>query len=169
MGSTIRADLAPVTDLADDLAGQLLEDLLNDISYAVKLQALHIGEKVTGGGRRLSRFGSKKSKGRVKLGVNYKISGRRSVIDMKPAAMWALTDGGARPHMIGAGRRTKKGRYQKRSKKAGPLVLKYGGRYVSGPVRHPGTRGRHSLARVYAQVPRICTEIIEEKLGEAVK
>ncbi len=166
MGSTIRADLAPVTDLADDLAGELLEDLLNDISYAVKLQALHIGEKVTGGDRRLSRFGTKKSRGRTRLGVNYKISGRRSVIDMKPAAMWALTTGGARAHMIGAGKRTRSGKFSRQ--RGGRKLLVIGGQVVTGPLRHPGSRGRSSLARVYAQVPRIVTEITEERLGEAL-
>lgn len=165
MGSSIRADLAPVTDLADDLAGELLEDLLGDISYAIKLQALHIGEKVTGGDRRLSRFGGK-NKGRTRLGVNYKIAGRRSVIDMKPAAMWALTTGGARPHQIGAGRRTKSGKFTRQ--RGGRKLLVIGGRVVSGPVRHPGSSGRASLQRVYAQVPRIVTETIEDAIGERV-
>ena len=164
MGSTIRADLAPVTDLADDLAGQKLDKLVGDISYAIKLQALHIAEKVTGGDRRLSRFGTKNSKGKTRMGVNYKVTGGRSEILMKPAALWVMTDGGARAHMIGAGKRTRKGRYQKRSKKAGPMVLKYGGRYVSGPVRHPGTRGPGALKRVHAQIPRIVSEILEEAL-----
>jgi len=106
MGSTIRADLAPITDLADDLRGVLLTELLGEASFAIKKQALHIGEKVTGGDRRLSRFGGGKSKGRTRLGVNYQLSGTRSEILMKPAAMWALTTGGARAHMIGAARQS---------------------------------------------------------------
>jgi len=168
VGSNIRADLAPVTDLADDLAGKLLDDLVGDISYAIKLQALHIGEAVTGGDRRLSRFGTKNSKGKTKLGVNYKVAGGRSVIDMKPAALWVMTTEGSRPHVIGAGRRTKKGRYTKRAKRAGPPVLFYGGRWVTGPVRHPGSRGRASLKRVYAQIPRIVAEKTEDILKDAL-
>ena len=168
MGSTIRADLAPITDLADDLRGVLLTELLGEASFAIKKQALHIGEKVTGGDRRLSRFGGGKSKGRTRLGVNYQLSGSRSVIDLKPAAMWALTTGGARPHMIGVGRRGRTGRYTKRRR---PTVLKFstaagGSAYRTGPVRHPGSRGRSSLDRVWAQVPRIIEETFEEVLTE---
>ena len=166
MGSTIRADLAPVTDLADDLAGQLLNDMLGDISLEVKKQALHIGEKVTGGDLRLSGFGGKKSRGKSKLGVKYEVTGKRSTIDMKPAALWALTTEGASPHMIGAGRRTKSG---KTTRQRGRPILKIGNAVITGPVRHPGTRGKASLDRVYAQIPRICTEIVEEALGKAVK
>jgi hypothetical protein len=166
VGSSIRADLAPITDLADDLADDLLTDLLGEISYAIKLQALHIGERVTGGDRRLSRFGTARSKGRTRLGVNYKLTGTRSVIDMKPAAMWALTTGGARPHVIGAGRRTRTGKFSKARGARKRLVI--GGQVVTGPVRHPGSRGRASLDRVYAQVPRIVTETIETAIGERV-
>jgi hypothetical protein len=164
VGSSIRADLAPVTRLGDDLAGELLDELLGDISYAVKLQALHIGERVTGGDRRLSRFGTARSRGRTRLGVNYKVAGRRSVIDMKPAAMWALTTGGARAHLLGAGRRTRSGKFTKQ--RGGRKLLVIGGRVVTGPVKHPGSAGRASLDRVYAQVPRIVTEVIDEVLDE---
>ncbi|MET0911034.1 MAG: hypothetical protein ABWZ99_16330 [Ilumatobacteraceae bacterium] len=150
--------------MADDLAGQLLDDLVGDISYAIKLQALHIGEKVTGADRRLSRFGTARSRGRTRLGVNYKVNGGRSVIDMKPAAMWALTTGGARPHLLGAGRRTRSGKFTKQ--RGGRKLLVIDGRVVTGPVRHPGSRGRSSLDRVYAQIPRIVTETIDDALGE---
>lgn len=167
MGSNIRADLAPVTGLADDLAGDLLTELLGDISYAIKRQALHIGERVTGGDRRLSRFGTARSKGRTRLGVNYKLANRRSVIDMKPAAMWALTTGGARAHMIGAGRRTRTGRFSKQ--RGGRKRLLIAGNVITGPVRHPGSRGRASLDRVYAQVPRIVQETIDDALSEKLR
>jgi len=166
VGSSIRADLAPITDLADELAGELLTDLLGEISYAIKKQALHIGEKVTGGDRRLSRFGTRNSKGRTRLGVNYKLAAKRSTIDMKPAALWALTTGGARPHMIGAGKRTRTGRFSKQ--RGGRKILVIGGRFVTGPVRHPGSRGRGSLDRVWAQIPRIVTETIDDALEERV-
>jgi hypothetical protein len=178
VGSSIRADLAPVTGLADDLAGDLLTELLGDISFAVKKQALHIGERVTGGDRRLSRFGGKKSRGKTKLGVNYQLSAARSVINMKPAAMWALTTGGARAHMIGTGKRTRTGRYSKA--RGGRRVVVFAAaatsagrgkpsRVRTGPVRHPGSRGRASLDRVYAQVPRIVTETIDEALTERLR
>lgn len=174
MASTIRRDLAPITDLADDLEGELLNDLLGDISYQIKLQALHIGEKVTGGDRRLSRFGGGRSRGRTRLGVNYQVSQRRSVIMLKPAAMWALTTEGARAHMIGTGKRGRTGRYSKsrgRKTLVFPAAQGSPGRSKasavrSGPIRHPGSRGRSSLDRVYAQVPRIVTETIEDALNE---
>lgn len=170
MGSTIRADLAPITDLAADLRGRLLEHMLGEASFAFKKQALHIGEKVTGGDRRLSRFGGGKRKGRTRLGVNYQLSGTRSVIEMKPAAMWALTTGGARAHIIGTGRRGRTGRYTKRRRRG---VLKFpaaagGSMYRTGPVRHPGSRGRSSLDRVHAQLPRIIEETFSEVMQEAI-
>jgi len=160
VGSTIRADLAPVTGLADDLAGQLLDNMLGEASLAIKKQALHIGEKVTGGDLRLSgRKGAR-------LSVGYKISGQRSTIDLKPVGLWALTTEGAKAHMIGAGRRTKKGTRTRGPR--GRKVLKIGGQFVTAPIRHPGTRGKGSLDRVWAQVPRIVEETFGDLLEDAM-
>jgi hypothetical protein len=152
---TVAGDLAPVTrDLADELTGPIVEDMLNAASFAIKRDALDVAGRVTGGDRRLSRFGGR-SRGRVRMGVGYDIEGSRSTVKLRPVALWALTTQGARPHVIGAGRRARSGRYTKRRR---AVVLKFpvavnGSRLRTAPVRHPGTRGRGALARVYAAVP----------------
>jgi hypothetical protein len=165
VGSTIRADLEPVTGLADDLAGKLMGDMLGEASLEIKKQALHIGELITGGDLRLSRFGTKKSRGGRKLGVGYEVSGNQATVTMKPAGLWVLLTDGAGPHMIGAGRRAKSGRV---TNQKGRPVLKFGGRFATAPIKHPGSRGKAGLDRVHAQVPRIVDETFHDVLAEAV-
>ena len=146
MGSTIRADLAPVTDLADDLAGPLMKTMLGDIGDEVEDEALKIGRKATGGDLRMSRYG-KGRRGGTSMTVKTKVSGDQATIDLEPPGMWALATGGAKAHYIGRGR-TKSGRARK---------------------RHPGFRGRNGLDALYKQVPKICTDTIEDALDKAVR
>jgi hypothetical protein len=146
VGSTIRADLAPVTDLADDLAGQLMNRMLTDISTEVEDEALKAGKQATGGDLRLSRYG-KGRRGGTRMTVVSKVSGKKATIDLEPAGMWALATGGAKPHYIGPGSRTRGGKQRR---------------------RHPGSRGKGSLDPLYAKVPEICTEVVEDALNEAL-
>lgn len=146
MGSTIRADLAPVTDLADDLAGRLLQTMLTDISDEVETEALNAGRKATGGDLRMSRYGRGR-RGGTSMAVDAKVAGSKATIDLTPPGMWALAIGGAKPHYIGPGSRTRGGKSRR---------------------RHPGSRGKGSLDALFAKVPKICTDIIEDALEEAV-
>jgi hypothetical protein len=172
----IRADIDPVTGLADDLRGELVADMLDAAAYAVKRDALPIADAVTGGDRRLSRFGaSTKSRGRTRMGVNYTVTGRSAVVNLKPAAMWALTTGGARPHLLGAGRRMRSGKYRRGRGPAAGLVVfpaaassgagRKPSRVRTGPIRHPGARGRGALAAVYARVPAVVGEAFDDMLS----
>lgn len=171
---TVRADLASLTGIAADLRGDLLGDMLDAAAFAVKRDALPVADAVTGGDRRLSRFGaSAKSRGRTRMGVNYTVAGTSAVVNLKPAAMWALTTGGARPHVIGVGRRARSGRYQRRRGAAGIVVFTRPAaspgrsrptRVRTGPVKHPGSRGRGSLARVYARVPYVVESTFDDVL-----
>ena len=147
MGSTIRADLEPVTGLADDLAGHLLQTMLTDIGDEVEDEALKLGKKATGGDLRMSRYG-KGRRGGTRMTVDTKVSGKKATIDLTPPGMWALATGGAKPHYIGPGSRTKGGKSRR---------------------RHPGMRGRTSLDGLFAKLPKICTDIVEDVLEEAVK
>jgi len=161
---------------ADDLTGRLIAGALDDASYAIKSDALRVAGLVAGGDRRLSRFGGGKSKGRVRMGVNYTVADTRSVILLKPAALWALTTSGARAHMIGAGRRTRAGRATKgrrgRVVVAFPVAVAAPGRGKAtrvrvGPVRHPGARGRGSLIAVYRNVDKHLADTFGDALRES--
>lgn len=175
MGDLV-ADLAPVTTMADQLRGALVTDLLGAASYEVKQEALRVAAGVSGGDRRLSRFGTRRSRGRTRMGVGYDLAGRQSTIKMRPAALWALTNAGARPHVIGAGRRTRSGRYTRtRRGQTTVLALPAAKRSTqrsrpsnvrSGPVRHPGTSGRQALARLYRQVPTIVQDAFTDGLQQ---
>lgn len=176
----LRSDLAPVTGVADDLRGELLGDILDAAAFAVKRDALPVADNVTGGDRRLSRFGaSSKSRGRTRMGINYTVAGRAAVVNLKPAAMWALTTGGARPFVMGAGRRTRSGKYRKRRGATAGLVVfptsaptagRAGSTRVrTGPIRHPGSRGRGSLSRVYARVPSVVAETVTDIMSGALE
>lgn len=177
---TIRADLDPVTGIADDLRGELVADILDAAAFAVKRDALPVADAVTGGDRRLSRFGaSSKSRGRTRMGINYTVTGRAAVVTLKPAAMWSLTTGGARPFNMGTGRRMKSGKYRRRRGPAAgvivfPAAARSGGRRQAtrvrtGPIRHPGSRGRGSLARVYARVPSVLADTVDGILSGAIE
>lgn len=169
---SIRADLDPVTGIADDLRGELVADILDAAAFAVKRDALPVADAVTGGDRRLSRFGaSTKSRGRTRMGVNYTVTGRAAVVNLKPAAMWALTTGGARPYMMGTGRRLRSGKYRRRRGPAAGLVVfpaaatsaagRKPSRVRTGPIRHPGSRGRGALGAVYARVPGVVADTVD--------
>jgi hypothetical protein len=170
---SVRSDLAPVTELADGLEGALLRELLNVAAYDVKTRALAVATAGTGGDRRLSRFGTRRSRGRTRMNAGYDTAGTSTVVNLRPAAMWALTDAGARPHTIGAGRRTRKGSYTRG--RTGAVYFAFSDaqrapgrnrptRVRSGPIRHPGARGRRTLARLHADVPTIVQTAVTEGL-----
>jgi len=175
---SLASDLAPVsTTLADQLRGQLVTDLLNRASFEVKDDALRIAVSVSGGDRRLSRFGSKRTRGRTKMNVGYDLDGATSTIKMRPAAMWALATGGARPHLIGAGRRTRSGKYTRGRRVSllafpAPAATPTRNRPSAvrpGPVAHPGMRGRRALATLYARVPAIVNEAFTAGMASYMK
>ena len=149
---------AALGDVGRELEDQLLARMLGAASFAIKTDALRIAGAVTGGDRRLSRFGTAKSRGRVKLNVGYDITGNTSTIKLRPAALWVLTNAGSRPHPIGTGKRTARGTYTKRRAKQGRQLLLIGGVVRTGPVRHPGSAGRGAVIALYAGVPGIVAE-----------
>ena len=142
MGSTIRADLAPVTDLADDLAGPLMKTMMTDATDLIAKDVLKVGQQATGGDLRLSRY-----RGGGRMAVKVQITDRGATIDLTPPGVWALATGGAKPHYIGRGGRTKGGKARR---------------------KHPGFKGRNGLDKVWATIPKTLTETIEDALDEAV-
>lgn len=154
---------AELGEIGRELADELLARCLGAASYAIKLDALRIADAVSGGDRRLSRYGSARSRGRVKLGAGYELAPRSSTISLRPAALWVLTNGGARAHPIGLGRRTASGRFTRIRKGRRRLVI--GGAVRTGPFKHPGARGRGAVAALYAAVPDICAEEFADVLN----
>ena len=167
-----------MTDTAAALRGELVTELLNAASYEVKQTALPIAARVSGGDRRLSRFGTRRSRGRTRMGVGYDLDGTTSTVKLRPAALWALTTAGARPHVIGAGKRTRRGRYTRGRRGvvvlALPAAVSAPGRrrptnVRTAPLRHPGSRGRGSLDTLYRQVPRIVQEAFTDGLARYIQ
>lgn len=142
MGSSIRADLAPVTDLADGLAGALITTALTDIADKVEEDVLEVGRTATGGDLRLSHY-----KGKGRMSVKTKVSRNRTTLDLEPPGLWALAIGGAKPHYIGPGTRTRGGKSRR---------------------KHPGFRGKNGLDKVWAGLDDLAVETIEEAIDEAV-
>ena len=140
--------MEPITRLADDLSGRLMDSMLADIGTEVETELVKVGKKVTGGDLRLSRYGRGGKRGGTRMTVTTRVAGDRATIDMEPPGMWALAVGGASAHYIGKGSRTKAGKPRK---------------------RHPGARPQGSLDAVYSQVPDICLDVIDEALAKAVK
>lgn len=150
MGSNIRADLAPITGLADALDGRLTDEVLRDISTEVERQVLAVGRTATGGDLRLSRYGKGRARGGARLAVDTKVANGRTLIELQPAGMWALAVGGADPHYIGPGSRTRGGKPRR---------------------RHPGSKGKGNAAldRVYAEIPDVCTEAFDDAIADRLR
>jgi hypothetical protein len=170
---------AAIGEIGRDLSADLTDRMLNAASFAIKQDGLRIAGAVSGGDRRLSRFGGGKVKGRTRMGIGYDITGTRSEIRLRPAALWSLTTGGSRPHPIGAGRRTRAGGYTKGRKGRRVLVLpaavqsagrRSPSRVRPAPVQHPGTAGRGAMIALYASVPGIVDRefprILIERIGK---
>jgi hypothetical protein len=176
---SLKAAGAALGDIGRDLESDLIDRMLNAASMAVKTDALRIAAAVSGGDRRLSRFGRGKSVGKVRMGVGYDITGNTSTIKLRPAGLWVLTNGGSRPHPIGAGRRTASGKYIKARKGRKLLVFPHAEhtpnhwtatRVRTAPVQHPGTSGKGAIIALYAAVPDLVGEqfsrIIIQRIGK---
>lgn len=112
------------------LGSDRVAPLADAAGFAVKRELLRAGIRAVGGDRRLSRFGSRRSRGKVRLSARYREpAGPVAVVEMRPAGLWGLLEGGARPHSM-TGRRTASGRYL-RARRPGRL--------------HPGAPARRTL------------------------
>ena len=162
--------------LADALDDELVAGALDDASFAIKRDALAVVGRVAGADRRLSRFGGGSTRGRTRMGVRYTVTGRRSLIQLKPAAMWALTTGRVRRHVIGVGRRGRTGKVT-RGRGARRMVLPTAAtskgrtapsRVRPAPINHPGHGPRGSLLAVYRRVPDHVQSVFGDALVDAV-
>lgn len=84
----------------------------------------------------------------------------------------AILDNRTRAHLVGAGRSTKK---VKRGL-SGPArpgkatqVLKIGGQFVTGPIHHPGTKGKHTFNKGIEASLKPATEVLQKKTINVVK
>jgi len=74
---------------------------------------------------------------------------------------WALINAGAVPHVIGATSSRGKRKGQARN-------LRIGTRWVRGPVRHPGARGKGTFDRVVRRAQAEVPKVVEAELVRAV-
>lgn len=143
--------------------------LASTAGWAVKREVLRAGVRAVGGDRRMSRFGSPRSRGKVRLSARYaEPAGNTVVLEMRPAGMWAILEDGARAHKVGAGRRTARGRYTRQ--RGGRPLLAFDGGVITGPVDHPGARPRRTLTKGVKAgaelVPRWTAEELDRLLAE---
>lgn len=114
--------------------------------------------------QRLSHLGRRG----LKLNVGYDLTGPASgQVKLRPRGAWLLLSDGAKRHPIGMRRRTRSGRLVKR-KGSGPPLLNFTGNdddWITGPVWHPGTAGKGTLAttitRLQEVVPRTYAELLD--------
>ncbi len=100
----------------------------------------------TGGDRRLSRWRSRL--GAVsqspKLGAGYEVFGfdnAKAVLRPRPYGIWALLEGGAKPHRIAPFRYARG-----RRKGEGNSALKFPNGSFAAFVNHPGTQGKRTFS-----------------------
>jgi hypothetical protein len=130
-GSVV-AVVARLNAAADGLRRSPVE-VVTAASKVSRKELLQQGRRDTGGNLRLSNFRGPA----LAVEADVRDFGVQAVAELVPSrrsrGTWGLVDSGARPHEIGAA-----GRRGRRPK------LRIGGRWVSGPVRHPGTTGKRT-------------------------
>lgn len=143
-----------VGKLADALDDDGLRALTEAASFEVKNQALRLLVRTVGGDRRMSRFGSKRSRGKVRGGVGYDLERPgAAVVKYRPLGFWALLEGGSPPHAQAVDRRGR------------PRTLQLpDGSFRFGPFQHPGTRPKRVLSRSLDAANREVPAAVERAL-----
>ena len=103
------------TDLSN---GRIQADALADANNAAGDDALARMRRAIGSDLRLRNFAGPKAKADVS------VRGDRSTLEFTPAGLFALVSEGAGPHVI--------------RRPSGAVTRLASGRYVTGPIRHPG-------------------------------
>jgi hypothetical protein len=85
--------------------------------------------------------------------------GANARVQALPVGVWAFLDGGAGAHLIPKARR----------RKGPPPRLAFGGRVVTGPVRHPGWSGDRRWRTVVARAERIVPDVFEDAVRKALR
>ncbi len=137
MADDLAAQLKPLYAIGVALAGPGASEIVTRASIKTKEEGTRILTRKIGRNRTMRNF--PKQTRNVKAGIGFDVAGDKALIKFRPDGMWALMEEGARPHMIGAGRRTRSGK-RTRARKRGVLVFG-ANQYRTGPVKHPGTKG----------------------------
>lgn len=85
-------------------------------------------------------------------------NGANARVQAVPVGIWAFVSGGADAHNI-----------PKRRNKKKPARLVIGGNVVTGPVRHPGSRGDKRWRVVVKRAERIVPEVFDEAVRKLVR
>jgi hypothetical protein len=150
MTGSLTAAGKAIGDVGRELAGSLTAEMLTAASEAIAVDVDKIATGVAGGDRRLSNAGPQQ------LGVDFRVGRNTSRIELRPAGLWSLAVGGAAPHLVGTGRRRGGGRQR--------VVIK--GRVVTGPVKHPGTKGKRPAVDLDQSVPETVVDEFTSTLQE---
>ena len=105
-----------------------------------KEQALRNVTADTGGDRSMSNFRN----GNVRMGVGYQLKGTTNalaIVRPRPYGVWALLDGGSKPHIVRPRARGRGGRRR-------ALTI---GNGFAAYVNHPGSKGKRTFRRTPAQ------------------
>lgn len=154
MADTLDAFARDCRRLARGLHGPVLDRVTEHASMAAKKESLKTAGGILGSDLRAHNF----AKGR-KFGVGYDlVAPGRSTINFRPKGGWVLFDVGASPHLIGSGRRrTARGRVTGKQRRQ---VLNIGGHIVTGPVRHPGMRGKRMFTRAVDSMNKVVPDAV---------
>jgi hypothetical protein len=122
-------------------------------------EAVHVGSPFSGKARRGGRR-SRPIRLRARDDIRETVEETSVRVQGLPVGPWVWVDTGTRGHLIGAGR----------GKRRAKRTVLGGGSFgpVTGPVHHPGTRGRHAWYRVRrrsaVEVPKVFTKEVTRAL-----
>jgi hypothetical protein len=133
----------------------------------------------TGRLRGVGRFNRGKRQG-ARVGVKYDVkdAGTRSTAIVQATGPLHLIERNTKAHTIPRTVTTKRlrtaaGRLSHKRESTGRAVsgrrvLYVGGRFVTGPIRHPGTKGKHPFARAVKRVERQAVADASRELANAI-
>lgn len=139
-----------------------------------QLAATEASRAVPGGVMHLPRKGKPDRRVKLRSRDDIRQVGHALVrcrVQALPVGPWVWIDSGTRPHQLGrlarGGRRPRRGTYGPQRPGTGAR-LQLGRDWVTGPLHHPGSRGRRAWAQVVDQAHEVLPQVFSDQVEEAL-
>lgn len=139
-----------------------------------KLAADEAARAVPGGVMHLHRKGKTPRRVKLRTRDDIRASGQHLVrcrVQALPVGPWVWLDTGTGPHPLGraarGARRPRRGDYGPQRPGTGAR-LHVGQDWVTGPLHHPGTRGRHAWQHVVDQAHEVLPGVFSDEVEKAL-
>lgn len=158
----------PLRDLAREIEGIPKAMMLTAVK-TVKRIAAEEAARAVGADLRMSGVGRRAGGAKLALRDDLEVGSRQTIVRISAprgsGGAWSIVTYGARGHEIGGARSKGRGRSRKQ---IGRRRLVIGGNVRTGPVKHPGSRGKGTFERVVTRAQAEVVPACEKAVAEAV-